>query len=77
MSLHIEWDTARECEMEILDRETANEELSPAEEITVPYVVILGGAGGGALAVEGTESELIKWVDRLRKIVYEELGEAL
>ena len=58
MSIHTEWDTATTCEIEVYTAEEANEELAPDEEVDAPFVLTLGGAGGGCLAIEGTADEL-------------------
>jgi hypothetical protein len=59
MSMHVEWDKASEAGASIYTREAAQEEFG-ADDISAPFVLVLGGNGGGALAVEGTRDELIK-----------------
>jgi hypothetical protein len=36
----------------------ANKELNVDEEVTAPFVLVLGGLSGGALAIEGTRDDL-------------------
>ncbi|ALE76807.1 hypothetical protein FRP1_28860 (plasmid) [Pseudonocardia sp. EC080625-04] len=52
MSLHIEWDTAS-VEVRLLPAEQGLDELHPDAGIDSSHVLVLGGAGGGALAIEG------------------------
>lgn len=61
MSMHTEWDTATECAVTILD----GHDVEADEPVTAPYVLFLGGAGGGCLAVEGTRTELQEFVARI------------
>lgn len=58
MSLHVEWDTASEAGASIYTRDAAREEFG--EDVNAPFVLVLGGNGGGALAIEGTRDELVK-----------------
>lgn len=69
MSMHTEWDVAKTCAIGAASREEANDEWSLGEEVTAPYVLVLGGDGGGCLAVEGTREELIAFADRVRRAV--------
>lgn len=62
MSMHTEWDTATGFGFDVYTADEANESLTPGEEVTSPYVLVLGGAGGGCLAIEGTADELRAWI---------------
>lgn len=72
MSVHTEWDVAATCQVEVASREEANDEwsLGEDEEVTAPFVLVLGGDGGGCLAVEGTREELIAFAERVRRAVH-------
>lgn len=73
----IVWGDTRDMQVEVADRETATEEWeTEGVVVTEPYALSIESSNGGVI-IEGTESQLIKWVDNLRKIVYEELGEEL
>lgn len=69
MSIHTEWDTATECEVEVITADEAIETLGADEVITAPYVLVLGGAGGGCLAVEGTAAALRAFAARIAREV--------
>lgn len=72
VSLHIEWDTAY-AEVQIYPRGT---EFSGYEEpITEDFGVLIGGAGGGALMLEGSLDELTALSDRLRAAIDRQRGE--
>jgi hypothetical protein len=58
VSIHIEWETATECEVEVMSGAEANNELHADEEVDAPFVLVLGGLSGGALAIEGTTDDL-------------------
>jgi hypothetical protein len=62
MSMHTEWDTAIECAVTILE---GSDVVAPGDPITAPYVLFLGGEGGGCLAVEGTAEELRAFAARV------------
>lgn len=63
--IHVEWDVAETCDISAMTAADAEEELRPGEGINAPFVVVLGGDGGGCLAVEGTREELIKFGQRV------------
>jgi hypothetical protein len=58
MSMHIEWDTATDCNITTASAADANEHWALDASVDAPFVLMLGGAGGGALAIEGTRAEL-------------------
>ncbi|WP_236788118.1 hypothetical protein [Amycolatopsis sp. GM8] len=68
MSLHIEWDAARSCGIELMSAEQATRDLE-AQEATTSPVLLLGGDGGGALAVEGSITELVAFAERMLAVV--------
>lgn len=57
MSLHIEWDAAP-VEIRLLPAEQGLHELRPDAGIDSSHVLVLGGDGGGALAIEGGLDDL-------------------
>jgi len=65
MSMHTEWDTARDCEIAI----ERGADVEADEEVTSDYVLFLGGSGGGCLAVEGTAAELKTFALRIARTV--------
>ena len=67
--IHAEWDTATDCEVEVITADEAIETLGADEVTTAPYVLVLGGAGGGCLAVEGTAAELRAFARRILSAV--------
>jgi hypothetical protein len=71
MSMHTEWDVAATCNATVLGTDDANDELSPDEAVTAPFVLVLGGSGGGALVVEGTAAELQEFAERVLRAVRE------
>jgi hypothetical protein len=66
MAMHVEWDTATNCEISLCTAAEAEENLGPDTPLTAEYVLCLGGGGGGGLGVEGSRDELIAFTDRLR-----------
>lgn len=66
MSVHTEWDVATECDIEVLTAEAAENALRPAAAIDHgSHVLVLGGAGGGCLALEGDLAQLAEFSDRV------------
>lgn len=62
--LHVEWDTAENCTIAVLTPEQADRELAPDVDCE-QHVLLLGGDGGGALAVEGTPDQLKAFAERI------------
>jgi hypothetical protein len=59
MSMHVEWDGAATCDVTVMSRQEANAEgCWLGEPVDAPFVLVLGGAGGGCLAIEGTAEAL-------------------
>lgn len=69
MSMHIEWDDATSCEVEIYTAEEFEEEFGDTIEAT--HSLVLGGAGGGCLSIEGSRAELVAFAQRVLKTVSE------
>lgn len=69
MSVHTEWDEAKTCGVGATTAEDANTEWYLDGEVTQPYVLVLGGDGGGCLAVEGTRAELVAFAERVSRAV--------
>jgi hypothetical protein len=63
--MHIEWDTATDCNVSTASAVEANADWSLDAEVVEPFVLMLGGAGGGALAIEGTRAELVALAGRI------------
>ncbi len=76
MTMHTEWDEARSCAISTLARDTANEDLDLAGKVTAPFVLALGGDGGGCLAVEGTAEQLRAFAARLSDAVARLIGDS-
>lgn len=70
MSLHIEWDTAT-VEVRLLPAEQGLDELHPDAGIDSSHVLVLGGDGGGALAIEGDLDDLAAVGHRIADAVRE------
>lgn len=66
MSMHVEWDTAEDCGVELVEPGTS---LGDAEVDQDAYGLVLGGSGGGALCIEGTVPELRAFVTRLTRLL--------
>lgn len=66
--LHVEWDEAASCKVSLLTPVEANAELRPDEDCE-HSVLLLGGYGGGALAVEGTPEQLKVFARRILAVV--------
>lgn len=69
MSRRLEWDEPDTCPVKI----APNYDVDTA--IVEPYVLIIGGAGGGALALPGTAEQLLAFAQRLTATVRKELDE--
>lgn len=69
MSMHTEWDTAGECGVEVMTAADATETLWPDEPVEASHVLVLGGAGGGCLAVEGSLTDLLNLASEIRTTV--------
>jgi len=69
MSMHVEWDSA-DLYVSVMTGEEATEEFGPDEGVTAPFVLSLGGASGGLLAIEGTRDALLNLADRIRDAVW-------
>lgn len=64
MSNRVEWDTTH-CELDVLTAREAQVLLRPDEPIVADLVLAIGGAIGGAFAIEGTAAELGAFADRI------------
>ena len=60
MSMHVEWDIARTCKIEILAAAEAEDVLHADYAVDGDYVAVLGGDGGGCLAIEGSRDQLTR-----------------
>jgi hypothetical protein len=71
--MHTEWDTATSCDYVALPTSRADEDLGlyPDEPYSAPAVLVLGGAGGGCLAIEGTKEDLIEFAEAVLRQVRE------
>ena len=58
MSMHTEWDVARTAELSLLDEQEAYDNLQPDAEIDYSHVLVIGGSGGGCMALEGSLSDI-------------------
>uniref|UniRef100_UPI003F498CF7 hypothetical protein n=1 Tax=Pseudonocardia sp. CA-138482 TaxID=3240023 RepID=UPI003F498CF7 len=69
MSMHTEWDVAATCCVGTYTASEAEEEFHADVHVESDYVLVLGGDGGGCLAVEGNRAQLISFSDRIRSAV--------
>lgn len=65
MSLRVEWVTA-DCAVTVLTAADAEERLRPDELVDADLVLLLGGASGGAFAIEGSAEDLRAFAERVR-----------
>lgn len=68
MSIRVEWDTTH-CELDVLTAREAQVLLRPDEPIVADLVLAIGGATGGAFAIEGSAPELGAFADRIYNAV--------
>ncbi len=68
MPIHTEWDTAATCQVHVRTADEAMQ-IHGTDEPAPSPVLVLGGDGGGCLAVTGTYTELLALVERIREAI--------
>ncbi|QYN40997.1 hypothetical protein K1T35_47505 (plasmid) [Pseudonocardia sp. DSM 110487] len=63
------WETTRECELGVADAATVNDDYDLDGDATGPLVLMIGGESGICVAVEGTREQLIRFADRVTRLV--------
>lgn len=69
--MHNIWGNTRDMDIEMFE---LGDQLDDGQRVDEPFAITIGSSNG-AVIIEGTESELLRWVSKLTKIVHEELGE--
>ncbi len=75
MSMHVEWDTAATAEIQVWSATAALDLLAPDTRKVSGPVLVIGGSGGGCIAIESNSvSELEALIRRLQARITEVKG---